>query len=358
MKNHELLDLIGDVNEDYVLEAGNDVVKPRFGWKKLAACAACAACAALVLGAYPVYRAVNPLLHGYTVMEGGGTLNTLDELKAPAGEINAPDQQDVYAPDPSTMPGGAYVGREDSGGINGAGYDVPSQEAPVQEKAAAQYDSLMKNGGINPAGANPDWYGGAWIDNSYYPEAKLAVAIVDDFRTPELEAQIQEWCGGEVVFQDVKYDLAHLYALQDTVVDAITGGSDALSCGIGVDVTANCLGVDIYSNGKDIPREVLAKLAQLDPDGDAIRVRVFTGELDTLTDESVKGPAPDVPAADPVAPEDRATPVEDGDLDAYAPAPSGAVKPGSHAPGAIQEGAQPAVYDLPQSKYTAIAERD
>ena len=30
MKNHELLDLIGDVSEDYVLEAGNNVVRPRF----------------------------------------------------------------------------------------------------------------------------------------------------------------------------------------------------------------------------------------------------------------------------------------------------------------------------------------
>ena len=37
MKNHELLNLIGDVNEDYVLEAGSNVVKPRFRWKTIAA---------------------------------------------------------------------------------------------------------------------------------------------------------------------------------------------------------------------------------------------------------------------------------------------------------------------------------
>ena len=37
MKNHELLNLIGDVNEDYVLEAGSNVVKPQFRWKTIAA---------------------------------------------------------------------------------------------------------------------------------------------------------------------------------------------------------------------------------------------------------------------------------------------------------------------------------
>ena len=304
MKNYELLNMIGEVSEDYVLAANQNMTRPRSHWK---AWAACAACAALVLGAYPVYRAANPPLHDYTVMEDGASLITFGEdIKAPAGDsidtpgqgasdlVPAPDPGSVYTPNASSK--GAYVdggaGETDSP-IDGSYYSAPGQDAPVQEKAAAQYDNLMKNGGINPADApNPDWYGGAWIDNSYYPEAKLAVAIVDGFRTTELEAQIEEWCGGEVVFQDAKYALAYLYALQDTVVDAITGGSNALSCGIGVDVTANCLGVDIYSDGSPVPDAVLAKLAQLDPAGDAIRVRVFTGRLDTLTDEIVKGPAP------------------------------------------------------------------
>lgn len=282
MKNHELLDMIGSVNEDYVLEAGNNVVRPRFRWRTLAACAACAA---LVLGAYPVYRAVNPPLHGYTVLEGG-TMNTLGDVKAPAGGVGQSD----------SLPGGAYVGNDrGETGIDGTEYTVPGQDAPAQEKAAAQYQGLLQGlggrGGYEPE-TYPGWYGGAWIDNSYYPEAKLAVAIVDGSRTPELEAQIQEWCGGEVVFKDVKYALAYLYALQDSVTDALTGGNDALSGGIGVDVMENCLGVDIYSDGKDVPKEVLAKLAQFDPDGGAIRVRLYTGRLDTLTDETVKGPVP------------------------------------------------------------------
>ena len=65
MKNHELLDLIGDVNEDYVLEAGNDVVKPRFGWKKLAVGAAGAA---LVLLADALSLWVNAPINAYIVV--------------------------------------------------------------------------------------------------------------------------------------------------------------------------------------------------------------------------------------------------------------------------------------------------
>lgn len=335
MKNHELLDLIGDVNEDYVQAADGKVIRPKFRWK---AVAACAACAVLVLGAYPAYQAAHPPLHSYTVLEGGG-MTTLGDEKAPAGGTFGP----------GIIPGGAYVGdNKGETGIDGTEYTAPGQDAPLQEKAAAQYDALMKNGGISDTASNPDWYGGAWIDNSFYPEAKLAVAIVDGFRTDELEARIEEWCGGEVVFKDAKYALAYLYALQDSVTDALTGGSDALSCGIGVDVTENCLGVDIYSDGKDIPKEVLAKLAQFDPDGDAIRVRLHTGKLDTLTDETAKGPAPD-----PAAPDEQSVPAvtEDSDKiyhgeDAPADAIPGGVSPVGELPQTKGEDIQPARHDL------------
>ena len=282
MKNHELLDLIGDVNEDYVQAADGKVIRPKFRWK---AVAACAACAVLVLGAYPAYQAAHPPLHSYTVLEGGG-MTTQGDVKAPAGGTFGP----------GIMPGGAYVGNDrGETGIDGTEYTAPGQDAPVQEKAAAQYQGLLQGlggqGGYEPE-AYPGWYGGAWIDNSYSPEAKLAVAIVDGSRTPELEAQIQEWCGGEVVFRDVKYSWSYLDQLMEPISQVLKEADMDLSCGFGVDVMENCLGVDIYSNGKDIPKEVLVKLGQLDPGGDAIRVRLFTGRLDTLTDETVKGPAP------------------------------------------------------------------
>lgn len=338
MKNHELLDLIGDVSEDYVQAADGKVIRPKFRWK---AVAACAACAVLVLGAYPAYQAAHPPLHSYTVLEGGG-MTTQGDVKAPAGGTFGP----------GIMPGGAYVGNDrGETGIDGTEYTVPGQDAPAQEKAAAQYQGLLQGlggqGGYEPE-AYPGWYGGAWIDNSFYPEAKLAVAIVDGFRTDELEARIEEWCGGEVVFKDVKYSRSYLDQLMEPISQVLEEADMDLLCGFGVDVMENCLGVDIHSDGKDIPKEVLAKLAQFDPDGDAIRVRLHTGKLDTLTDETVKGPAPA-----PAAPDEQPVPAvtEDSDQiyhgeDAPADAIPGGVSPVGELPQAKGEDIQPARHDL------------
>ena len=335
MKNHELLDLIGDVNEDYVQAADGKVIRPKFRWK------AVAACAVLVLGAYPAYQAAHPPLHSYTVLEGGG-MTTQGDVKAPAGGTFGP----------GIIPGGAYVGNDrGETGIDGTEYTVPGQDAPAQEKAAAQYQGLLQGlggqGGYEPE-AYPGWYGGAWIDNSFYPEAKLAVALVDGFRTDELEAQIEEWCGGEVVFKDVKYSRSYLDQLMEPISQVLEEADMDLLCGFGVDVMENCLGVDIHSDGKDIPKEVLAKLAQFDPDGDAIRVRLHTGRLDTLTDETVKGPAPA-----PAAPDEQPVPavIEDGDQiyhgeDAPADAIPGGASPVGELPQAKGEDIQPARHDL------------
>lgn len=340
MKNHELLDLLGEVNEDYVLEAGNNVVKPRFRWKTLAACAACAA---LVLGAYPVYRAAHPPLHGYTVLEGGG-MTTLDDVKAPAGGES----------DPSAIPGGAYVGGDS--GNDGEHYQI-GDDAPVDEAAADQYDRLLRGMGMHGEGAAsyPNWFAGAWIDHSGGPDdpACLTVAIVDGFRTPEREAEILGWVQGDVTFRDAKYAHNFLDGLMEQVAPLLDG--TGLNCGIGVDVMANCLGVDLYSNGQTIPDSILAELAKLDPAGDAIRVRLFTGKLDTLTDDMVKGPAP-------VDPEARATPAvtEDGEpvptpIDMSDPVYHGADAPADAVPGGAspaedppetKEASQPARYDL------------
>lgn len=349
MKNHELLDMIGDVNEDYVLEAGNNVARHRFRWKTLAACAACAA---LMLGAYSSYQALNPLLnpplHSYTVMEGGA-LTTQDDLKAPAGGDS----------DPNTITG-AYVGdlpkyvengKEDAGsGLDG--------DVPVDEAAADQYDRFLRGMGMHGEGAAsyPEWFAGAWIDHGGTSDtpAWLTVAIVDGFRTPEREAEITGWCGSGVAFQSAKYSHAYLDGLMEPATALLDG--TGLNCGIGVDVVANCLGVDLYSDGATIPDSVLAGLAKLDPDGDAIRVRLFTGKLDTLTDEfkSVPEPADSEAQATPAITADdepTPTPIDDGgpvrhddEPDAYAPAPGGARSAGE--PSQVKEASQPAHYDL------------
>jgi len=294
--------MIGEVNEDYVLEAGNNVVKPRFPWKGWAV-----ACAVLALCAFPIWRmartghdlpqnAAAPL-HGYTVMEGGGSVLTEQ------GKIEAPAGSGERAPVPA--PSEAYVGG-DAGqeGIDGAHYDNPGQDVAVQEEASAQYDRLLQNlGGEN----YPEWLAGAWLDNDQPDNtARLTVAIVDGFRTPELESQIRAWCGGtgEVLFQDAKYSHSYLDGLMEQVVELLDG--TGLCCGIGVDAEANCLGVDLYSD-QAIPDGILAELARLDPDGDAIRVRVFAGQ--TINTDIVKGPVPD-PAEVSIAP-GGARPIED-----------------------------------------------
>lgn len=313
MKNYELLNMIGDVNEDYVLAAGSNVARPRFGWKKLAAWAACAA---LIAAAYPVYRAFHPALHSYTTLEGGGAPAALDEVKAPAGgAIEAPGQDALdaagggrteavadpqSAPEDSTVSSEGHVDGEVGSDIGGEDHLAPVLDLPVDEEAASQYDGLLRGMGMQVEGAAsyPDWFAGAWIDHGGSPTtpAWLTVAIVDGFRTPGLEAQIEGWCGSGVVFRDAKYSHAYLDNLMDPVTQALDG--TGLACGIGVDVVENCLGVDLYSDGAAVPNGVLARLAALDPDGDAIRVRVITQGMSTLTDEVVKGPASDTRAFD------------------------------------------------------------
>lgn len=345
MTNYELLNIIGEVNEDYVLAAGENVVKPRFRWQTLAVCAACAA---LIVAAYPAYRMSRPQspgpdsissledvpeaapdsdgtliqrpgLHEYTLVEGGKTVIATD-AKAPAGgaEEPAPVPERSIGPD---ITSGADVNGDP--GETSDGYYAPAQDAAVQA-AAEWYDALLRTYRLEE---HPEWYGGAWLAG----DELLAVAIVDGFRTPELEAEIKEAAGTGAVlqFSTVKYSMEFLYGLMEPATRALDGSG--LACGIGVDVMENCLGVDLYSDEADIPDSVLAALAHLDPEGDAIRVRVFTQSMNTLTDEVQKGPAPGgktEPVFDGARVEDskQAMPAEE--------------------PGAIEE--------LPQAKYDII----
>lgn len=293
MTDYELLDMIGEVNEDYVLAADSNVVRPRFRWKALAACAACAA---LALGAYSAYQAANPPLHGCTLMENSAdsadTVKEWDDLaKAPAeGAQDGPAaDSDVDEVPPvlsaPTAPEAASGWTDRGGGKGeesavGGGYDscdgtldtAPAPDIPMQE-AALWYDALLHTMRLEE---NPEWFGGAWIAG----DQLLAVAIVNGFRTAELEAEIQKAAGDGAVlqFSTVKYSMGFLYGLMEPATRALDGAG--LTCGIGVDVAANCLGVDLYGVEDVVPDDILARLAHLDPGGDAIRVRVFpSGEL-------------------------------------------------------------------------------
>ena len=309
MKNHELLTIIGEVNEDYVLAAGEEVARPQFRWKTWAVGAACAA---LIVAASPAWQGLSqtassdsvsslesvpeasrepgevlvqrPGLHEYTLVEGGVIILTTEgSAKAPAGGAEEP----VPVPEPggeAVVTSGAYVDGDAGTEDDGYYHSEPGQDAPVQA-AAEWYDALLRTYRLEE---HPEWYGGAWIAG----DELLAVAIVDGFRTPELEAEIKEAAGTGAVlqFSTVKYSMEFLYGLMEPATRALDGSG--LACGIGVDVAANCLGVDLYSDEAAVPDSVLAALAHLDPEGDAIRVRVFTQSMSTLTDEVQKGPAP------------------------------------------------------------------
>lgn len=324
MKNLELLDMIGEVDEDYVLAAGENVVKPRFRWQTLAVCAACAA---FILAAYPAYRMSRPQgpgsdsisnledapeadqdpgdtliqrpgLHEYTLVEGGMTVMTTEgNAKAPAGGAEEPAPMPDRGGGP-VLPSEAYGGGESADGagydsighegVDGIGYNVSGQDAPVQE-ASAQYERLLQSlglWGIDGRGLYPEWCGGVWLDGEL-----LSVAIVNQFRSPGLEAQITEWCGGtgEIIFTGVKYSQNYL----DDLMGKIDRVFDELDCHIflsyGVYVTDNRIHLDFFEVPSD---EVLAALAELDPDGDAIFIQVFTDRRNILTDGSVKGPVP------------------------------------------------------------------
>lgn len=352
MKNYELLDMVGDVNEEYVQAADDNVIRPRFRWKTLAACAACAA---LALGAYPVYQAANPPLHGYVVMEGARADETLETALDEGGGAPADGPLADSAPE-ATMEVNGFAGSYDAGAApvygeqgeedltkDGVGYSAPAQDAPVQEKAAEQYDNFWRNLGLNYAlGFYPEWCAGVWIDNDAQPEPRLAVAVVEGFRTPELEAQIIEGSGGEVTFKDAKYSWSHLEQLMDSVGELLDNRAPEGVCfGFGIDVTENCLTVDAY--GGEIPKDVLAALARLDPDGDAVRVRVFPGTVSTrdYDETAMKDPA----SADSKA---IATPSSGSAQPAAEPstAPGGVTRPeGKEFPEAKETG-RPAHYDL------------
>ncbi|MBD5098824.1 MAG: hypothetical protein HDT35_04635 [Clostridiales bacterium] len=316
MTNYELLNIIGEVSEDYVLAADDNVIRPRFRWQTWAVCAACAA---LIVAAYPAYRAFRPQspgpdsnaalgdvpeasqapdevliqrpgLHEYTLVEGGVTIKTtVGDTYIPAGgtaglaPMPEPASKDVVT-------SGAYVGGEDAGTADSA-----HSEVSVQEEASAQADRLLQSLGIG--GWNwdlyPDWWGGIWLDGEH-----LTVAIVDSFHTPGLEAQIREWCGGtgEILFRTVKYSLAYLEDLKDEV-GALFDQYGWLPSVIDANEMTNRVELDIFAVPGD---ELLAALAELDPEGDAIFIQVFTDRHIIPTDGPAKEPALAAPAVEPV----------------------------------------------------------
>lgn len=144
------------------------------------------------------------------------------------------------------LPGGAYIG-----------------DAPSQEEAVNAYQKLMDH--FN--GTYPDWYGGAYINDSGW----LVVQLVEseDPADKSLELQVLDWTDSDsVMFSSCKYSLSYLRNLQDKVCDTMI--ELGLFSGCGADEELNRLDLTLTS----VTDEALALLAELDPDDDAIYVQV------------------------------------------------------------------------------------
>ena len=291
-------------------------------WKKYTALAACAA---LMVGAFTVYQAGRPegktALHSYVTVDGvtgyvqenattatggsegavrdqdtgmtpedltaamldvGYTQEEIDEYQSigyqvtwaswwkfvhqqenseGADPFNLEDlklfsQKELYvntgalpAPNTGDLPGGAYVG------------DVPAQVG------AEDYQKLMDRFD----GQYPDWYGGAYLDQS----GRLVVQLVEDKDPGDktLELQVLDWTGSDtVMFSSCKYSLAQLHELMDQL-NALPGTDPQckeVMAGWGVNEEANRIELTLT----EVNDHILSVLARLDPDDDAIYVQV------------------------------------------------------------------------------------
>ena len=251
-------------------------------WKKYTALAACAA---LVIGAFSVYNLYQDHekwmlitknfhhsdmvqhLHSYVTVGGAdvyttenGTVYDLglgsDGENYSTGVIDRNEEAYTgaireHTPSHNTgdLPSGAYIG-----------------DAPVQE-GAEDYQKLMDR--FN--GIYPDWYGGAYLNDSGW----LVVQLVEDKDPADksLELQVLEWTGSDsVMFSSCKYSLAQLKELMDqlnALPDEDIKCRDVMA-GWGVDEEANRIELTLT----EVNDHVLSVLAELDPEDDMILVQV------------------------------------------------------------------------------------
>ena len=222
---------------------------------------AVAACAVLVVGVFTIYQAGRSHylvshrtipLHSYVTVEGltGTIQENATTTETGGGDTGAPNTGALPAPNTGDLPGGTYIG-----------------DAPSQEEAVNAYEKLMDR--FN--GQYPDWYGGAYLDQS----GRLVVQLVEDKDPADktLELQVLDWTGSDnVMFSSCKYSLAQLHELMDQL-NALPGTDPQckeVMAGWGVDEEANHIKLTLTQ----VNDHILSVLARLDPDDDAIYVQV------------------------------------------------------------------------------------
>ena len=187
-------------------------------------------------------------VHQQENSEGDDPFN-LDDLKLFSQKELYVNTGALPAPNTGDLPGGAYVG------------DVPVQVG------AEDYQKLMEH--FN--GTYPDWYGGAYLDQS----GRLVVQLVED-KDPgdkSLELQVLDWTGSDtVMFSSCKYSLAQLSELMDrlnALPDSNPECGDVMA-GWGINEEANRIELTLTQ----VNNSILVVLAKLDPEDDMILVQV------------------------------------------------------------------------------------
>ena len=187
-------------------------------------------------------------VHQQENSEGDDPFN-LDDLKLFSQKELYVNTGALPAPNTGDLPGGAYVG------------DVPVQVG------AEDYQKLMEH--FN--GTYPDWYGGAYLDES----GRLVVQLVED-KDPgdkSLELQVLDWTGSDtVMFSSCKYSLAQLSELMDrlnALPDSNPECGDVMA-GWGINEEANRIELTLT----EVNNSILVVLAKLDPEDDMILVQV------------------------------------------------------------------------------------
>lgn len=237
-------------------------------WKALAL----AACAAFSLCIYPIYNLFVPqgrALHSYVLADGSDPAIEM-EYRQQTGALGGDTGTGEDAPNTGDLPGGAYIG------------DAPAQPA------ADAYQLLMAHFGDTL----PDWYGGAYVDGG-----TLMVLLVEgkDPADKSLELEVLEAVGNvPVAFTDVKYSLTELQRMNGELLDLLDGSGTRASWGIYED--QNRIVLDVPEPLSD---DLLASIAKIDPEDDAILIRVVEG---TALTDLVKGPPAVEPIGEPAAP--------------------------------------------------------
>ena len=283
---------------------------------------AAAACAALVLCAYPAYRALTPkppVLHSFTTVDGSDPAamkSRLQETIDLGGRKGSGDRDRAMLPEEvveameeagfSTADIDAYqaLGYEMTWAnwwkyihstevhdleslktfsaqelsVNTGVLDDPVEDLPAQPGADG-YQLLMDHFGDTL----PDWYGGAYLDD----RGALMVLLVDgrDPGDKSLELEVMDAVGNiPVGFTSARYSRSELSRMNSELLRVLDGSGIFSSFGIYDD--QNRIILDVW---EPLPDDVLAAIAEIDPDDDAILIRVVE-ERTAITDEWVKGP--------------------------------------------------------------------